>query len=218
LLLPAISLLISYIRPLAGFYAAINLGSLGAISASFLARDHGYWVAYMVPTTLFVLVPIIMVLGKKNYHLTPPRGSVLLDTMRVIRLATKGKLSLNPVATYRRIKAPDFWNNAMPSHYTEENRPKAMLWDDEFVREVSRTCKACLVFLYFPIFWLSYSQIDGNLTTVAAGMTLNGTPNDLLQNLNPSDSFLSSEHSTIFPYFLGLTLPPNLRASSPCRY
>jgi len=53
------------------------------------------------------------------------------------------------------------------------------------VREVSRTVKACLVFLWFPVFWLCYSQIDGNLSTVAAGMQLDGTPNDLIQNLNP---------------------------------
>lgn len=32
---------------------------------------------------------------------------------------------------------------------------------------------------------LGYSQIDGNLGTMAAAMTLNGTPNDLIQNLNP---------------------------------
>lgn len=32
---------------------------------------------------------------------------------------------------------------------------------------------------------VGYSQIDGNLATVAAGMKLNGTPNDLIQNLNP---------------------------------
>ena len=150
------------------FYAAINLGSIGAISASFLARDNGYWVAFLVPTVIFALVPVVMVFGRKYYVLTPPRGSVILDTIRVVRLASKGKWSLNPVATYRRLKAPDFWNNAMPSNYTGENRPKKMLWDDEFVREVSRTLKACLVFLYFPIFWLAYSQIDGNLATVCS--------------------------------------------------
>lgn len=148
------------------FYAAVNLGSIGAISASFLARDNGYWAAYLVPTCIFALVPIVMALGKKYYVLTPPRGSVLLDTIRVIRYATRGKWSLNPVATYRRLKAPDFWNNAMPSNFTAENRPKKMLWDDDFVLEVSRTIKACFVFLYFPIFWLAYSQIDGNLATV----------------------------------------------------
>jgi proton-dependent oligopeptide transporter, POT family len=44
---------------------------------------------------------------------------------------------------------------------------------------------ACKVFLWFPVFWLCYSQIDGNYGTMAAAMTLNGTPNDLIQNLNP---------------------------------
>ncbi len=53
--------------------------------------------------------------------------------------------------------------------------------DDEFVDEVSRTVNACTVFLFFPFYWLCYSQIDGNLGTVAAGMKLNGTPNDLIQ-------------------------------------
>lgn len=50
---------------------------------------------------------------------------------------------------------------------------------------MSRTVSACKVFLWFPIFWLCYSQIDGNYGTMAAAMTLNGTPNDLIQNLNP---------------------------------
>ncbi|PVF97460.1 PTR2-domain-containing protein [Serendipita vermifera] len=167
------------------FYAAINFGAVGSISASFLARDNGYWAAFLVPTCLFVMVPGVMILGKNAYVTTPPRGSVLLDCIRVVGMATKGKWSLNPVKTYRRLKAPDFWDNAMYSHYTDADRPKKLVWDDEFVGEVSRTIKACLVFLWFPVFWLCYSQIDGNLSTVAAGMQLNGTPNDLIQNLNP---------------------------------
>jgi len=31
------------------------------------------------------------------------------------------------------------------------------------------------------LFFQGYSQIDGNLGTVAAAMKLNGTPNDLIQ-------------------------------------
>ena len=50
---------------------------------------------------------------------------------------------------------------------------------------MARTVAACKVFLWAPIFWLCYSQIDGNYGTMAAAMTLNGTPNDLIQNLNP---------------------------------
>jgi POT family proton-dependent oligopeptide transporter len=61
------------------FYAAINFGSCGAISASFLARDNGYWVAFLVPTCIFVMVPLVLIAGKKNYVVTPPRGSILLE-------------------------------------------------------------------------------------------------------------------------------------------
>lgn len=74
--------LIGVVRPTnvkTGFYAAINFGSCGAISASFLARDHGYWVAWLIPTGIFCLVPLALLIGKKNYVITPPRGSILLE-------------------------------------------------------------------------------------------------------------------------------------------
>lgn len=70
---------LTYQRIYMYFYAAINLGATAAISASFLARDQGYWVAFLVPTLIFVLIPIVLVFGKKLYARTPPRGSVLLE-------------------------------------------------------------------------------------------------------------------------------------------
>jgi proton-dependent oligopeptide transporter, POT family len=167
------------------FYAAINLGASGAISASFLARDHGYWVAWMVPTGIFILVPCVLLTGKKYYVKTPPRGSIILETIRVIRLAMAPAWSINPVRTIRTIKAKNFWDPARPSSYAVGKLPASITWDEEFVGEVARTCNAMAVFLFFPFYWLCYSQIDGNLGTVAAGMTLHGTPNDLIQNLNP---------------------------------
>ncbi|EKM79735.1 hypothetical protein AGABI1DRAFT_113048 [Agaricus bisporus var. burnettii JB137-S8] len=167
------------------FYAGINFGSCGAISASFLARDHGYWAAYLVPTGIFCLVPVVLILGRKNYVMTPPRGSVILETLRVITFALGPRWSLNPIKTVQAIRAKDFWDPARPSSYSEGQMPAKMTWDDEFVGEVSRTLNACTVFLFFPFYWLCYSQINGNLATVAAGMKLNGTPNDLIQNLNP---------------------------------
>ncbi|KAJ6573270.1 hypothetical protein B0H10DRAFT_1964144 [Mycena sp. CBHHK59/15] len=138
---------------------AINLGSTGAISASFLAP-------YLVPT--------------KYYVVTPPRGSILLETFRVIGLCLAARWSWNPIATWRNIRSSGFWDPAKPSSYRTGEIPKGITWDDEFVGEVHRTVEACKVFLFFPIYWLCYSQIDGNLGTVAAG-----TPNDLIKNLDP---------------------------------
>ncbi|KAH6905979.1 peptide transporter PTR2B [Coprinopsis sp. MPI-PUGE-AT-0042] len=166
------------------FYAAINFGSCGAISASFLAKNHGYWAAYLVPTGIFCIVPFVLMAGKKRYVMTPPRGSILLETLRVIRLSLGPAWSFNPIRTYKNCKNPDFWDSAKPSTYGD-NVPSSITWDDPFVGEVARTVKACEVLMFMPFFWLCYSQIDGNLGTTAAGMQLNGTPNDLIQNLNP---------------------------------
>ncbi|KAF7289765.1 Peptide/h+ symporter protein [Mycena indigotica] len=166
------------------FYMAINFGSTGAISASFLARDHGYWVAFLVPTCIFATVPAILWIGRKNYVKTPPRGSIIIETFRVIRVCVGARWSWNPVAFYKEVKREGFWDPAKPSTYNGK-APEYITWDDDFVGEVHRTMLACKVFVFFPIFWLCYSQIDGNLGTVAAGMTLKGTPNDLIQNLNP---------------------------------
>jgi POT family proton-dependent oligopeptide transporter len=93
--------------------------------------------------------------------------------------------SVNPIQTVRNIKKPDFWAPSRPSTYAGKTLPARITWDEEFVDEVSRTLNACLVFLFFPFYWLCYSQIDGNLGTMAGSMTLRGTPNDLIQNLNP---------------------------------
>ncbi|TFK95693.1 peptide transporter PTR2B [Pterulicium gracile] len=167
------------------FYAAINLGAAGAISASFLARDNGYWAAFLVPTAIFCVVPVVLAVGKKKYVVTPPRGSILLETLRVLRMAMAPAWSLNPAYTCRVIKSDGFWDAAKPSHYPAGQVPAHITWDDEFVGEVARTCNACGVFMFLPIFWLCYSQCDGNLGTMAAAMRLDGTPNDLIQNLNP---------------------------------
>ncbi|KAJ7051289.1 peptide/h+ symporter protein [Mycena amicta] len=166
------------------FYMAINFGSTGAISASFLARDHGYWVAFLVPTCIFACVPIVLYACRNSYVKTPPRGSIILETLRVVKVCLAARWTWNPVALVRDVKQAGFWDAARPSTY-DGKAPAYITWDDDFVGEVHRTLSACKVFLFFPIFWLCYSQIDGNLGTVAAGMTLKGTPNDLIQNLNP---------------------------------
>ncbi|TFL03477.1 peptide/h+ symporter protein [Pterulicium gracile] len=176
---------LTYQRIYLWFYAAINVGAVGAISASFIARNHGYWTAYLVPTAIFAIVPGLLAATRKYYVITPPRGSILLETFRVLRMCLSPVWSPNPRKTWRAIKSTGFWEVAKPSTYEEGEVPASITWDDEFVGEVDRTVNACGVFLFFPFYWLCYSQIDNNLTTVSASLRLDGTPNDLVQNLNP---------------------------------
>ncbi|CAN8096793.1 unnamed protein product [Discula destructiva] len=166
------------------FYFAINVGSLvGQISMVYVEKYVGFWLAFLLPTVLFIACPIILFIMKKHYTLTPPTGSVLGKAFSVFGMAMRGKwlTVFNPP----KFKREFTWDAVRPSKIPEPERPQWMTYDDEWVDELRRGLKACKVFLFLPIFFLAYNQMTNNLTTQAATMQLNGVPNDLIQNLNP---------------------------------
>jgi len=143
----------------------------------------GFYLAYTLPTVIFLLCPIVLFIGRNRYARSPPTGSVLASAIRLFRFAARGKWSLNPVTTYRNLTAPGFWENAKPSKQVD--KPTWMTYDDHWVDEVERGIKACGVFCWFPIYWLTYNQLNNNLTSQAATMETHGLPNDVLSNLDP---------------------------------
>ncbi|KAJ6546212.1 peptide transporter PTR2A [Mycena vulgaris] len=168
------------------FYLMINVGSLlGQIGMSYAEKYVGFWLAYTLPTVIFLLCPVILIMGRKRYIRSPPTGSVLATFLHLFRFAAKGRWSLNPLRTYRNLTAPDFWEAAKPSRVRPAARPAWMSFDDQWVDEVQRGLKACAVFAYFPVYWLTANQLNNNLTSQAATMTTNGLPNDILSNLDP---------------------------------
>jgi POT family proton-dependent oligopeptide transporter len=168
------------------FYLMINVGALiGQITMTYSEKFVGFWLSYLLPTIVFFLCPIVLWAGRKRYILTPPKGSIFGTAWRTFKLAARGKWSINPVTTVRNFKKPGFWDNAKPSMIAPEDRPAWMTHDDIFVEELARALNACLVFCYFPLWWLTYNQINNNLTSQAAVMRTNGIPNDVLSNLDP---------------------------------
>jgi POT family proton-dependent oligopeptide transporter len=166
------------------FYLLINIGALvGQIAMTYSEKYVGFYLAYTLPTVIFLLCPIILFIGRNRYSRSPPTGSILPTCWRLWTFAARGRWSLNPVTTYRNMTAPDFWENAKPSK--QANKPAWMNFDDEWVDQVARGLKACAIFLWFPIYWLTYNQLNNNLTSQAATMTTNGLPNDVLSNLDP---------------------------------
>ncbi|KAB5593908.1 MFS peptide transporter [Ceratobasidium theobromae] len=175
------------------FYMIINCGSLVSLTTTFAEKNVGFWLAYSLPTFAFLLIFPVLVWGNERYRKTPPRGSVLLESWRVLRLASRGQWSLNPFRLYKNFSHPDFWERAKPSFYankasgesaTADSVPAAITWDDEFADEVMRAVKACKVFAYYPLYWIPFDQI-ANLTSQAATMQLHGMPNEVVNNLNP---------------------------------
>ncbi|KAF2842894.1 MFS peptide transporter [Patellaria atrata CBS 101060] len=166
------------------FYLCINIGSVvGQVSMVYAERYVGFWLSFLLPTVMFGLCPLVLFIFNKRYVHREPTGSVLGKSMKLISYALKGKTSINPVTTVNNIKSPRFWEDVKPSNV--QTKPKWMTFDDAWVDEVARGMKACTVFLFYPLFWLAYNQIDGNLVSQAATMELHGVPNDLLNNLNP---------------------------------
>jgi len=168
------------------FYLFINIGALiGQLTMAYSEKYVGFYLAYTLPTFIFMLCPLVLFFGRNSYARSPPQGSVLGNALRIWRLAMKGRWSWNPVTTVKQLNAPDFWENVKPSKIRGEDRPRWMTFDDQWVDEVRRGFAACSVFLWFPIYWLTYNQLNNNLTSQAATMTVNGVPNDVLSNLDP---------------------------------
>ncbi|KAI7903701.1 POT family-domain-containing protein [Cokeromyces recurvatus] len=154
------------------FYWGINAGSLSAIATTELEKNVGFWPAYLLPTLMFIPGIAVVFLGRKRYVQVPPRGSVLIEAFKVIFYSFKTKGGLE---------------SCKPSNLIADNPELAAnaTWDDIFVDELRRALKACIVFCWYPIYWLCYSQMTNNLISQAATMWTGNVPNDIMQNIDP---------------------------------
>lgn len=168
------------------FYLFINIGALvGQIGMVYAEKFVGYYMAYLLPTILLCICPLVVWYCRDKYVLMPPEGSVLGKAMHLFFRANSGRWHLNPIATWKHLNDGTFWESVKPSKIPAAERPHWMTFDDAWVDEVSRGFAACSVFCWFPLYWLTYNQLNNNLTSQAAVMKLNGLPNDVLSNLDP---------------------------------
>lgn len=168
------------------FYLFINIGALcGQLAMVYCEHYVGFWLSYTLPTILLCFCPLVMLWGRRRYKRVPPQGSVLGRATKLFLLANKGRWSINPVKTYKQLHDGTFWESVKPSRFDATSRPKWMDFNDAWVDEVRRGFNACAVFLWYPLFWLCYNQINNNLISQAATMKVGGVPNDVLTNLNP---------------------------------
>ncbi|KAH9429400.1 hypothetical protein MCOR02_010805 [Pyricularia oryzae] len=168
------------------FYLFINIGALvGQISMVYAEAYVGFWLSFLLPAIILCFCPSIMWWGRKRFKTRKPAGSALSKALRTFLLANKGRWHILPWVTYQRLNDGTFWENVKPSKFAPGTKPKWMTFDDAWVDELQRGFAACQVFLWYPIYWLSYGQMNNNLISQAATMKLDGVPNDLLTNLDP---------------------------------
>ena len=63
-------------------------------------RYVGFWLSFTLPTIMFALCPLVLIVFHKKYNLREPTESVLEKSLRLIKFACKGKVSVNPMTTY----------------------------------------------------------------------------------------------------------------------
>ncbi|KAG5437022.1 hypothetical protein PCANB_001298 [Pneumocystis canis] len=148
------------------FYFAINVGSLGGTATIFLEKYIGFWAAFLLPACIFIVGMIILITSKSKYVTQSPQGSAILNAIRAMYIACRNGFNLE---------------KAKP---TKSNGKHKLYWDDTFIDELRITFVACRVFIYYPIYWVSYIQITTNLISQAGTMQLHGLPSELMQQVN----------------------------------
>ncbi|ORY08474.1 peptide transporter PTR2-A [Clohesyomyces aquaticus] len=167
------------------FYWFINIGALvGQLAMPYAERYIGFYLAYLVPTIFFLLALPVLFWCKKFYILTPPTGNVAGPAFKLLFKALGTGISANPIKTWRNWNDGTMWNKIKPTTLGA-SKPSWYRFDDAWVDEVARGFAACGVFFWVPIFWLAYRQMDSNLTQMCATMALHGTPNDILNIMDP---------------------------------
>lgn len=136
----------------------------------------------------------VFLLGHKRYVKVPPQSSAIVDAVKTVAIACreKGFQNAKP-SVLSNVVGNGKYKIAREARYT-----------DAYVEDVRRGVKSCKVsyhisrtivthaltrshqiFLFFPFYFICWIQIWNNLISQAGEMALHGTPNDLLQNLDP---------------------------------
>lgn len=92
---------------------------------------------------------MVLTRDRKRFYVTrPPQGSIIPKAFRAmwIGLMSKGKMDA-----------------AKPSYQEEYGRKYQTPWDDLFIDEIKRALIATRVFLFYPIYWVIYYQMNTNL-------------------------------------------------------
>ncbi|KAI5778061.1 PTR2-domain-containing protein [Geopyxis carbonaria] len=172
------------------FYALLNVGAIvGPTGMVYAEKYVGFWLAFVLPAGMYVVCPAVMwVCRRRCVKEEPAGGSTLAVAFRLWRMAMRGRWSWNLVKMYKLTTSPTFWHAALPSHLPPSRTPSWFATHsitDIYIADLARGLRACRIFLWYPIYWLAYNQMNNNLTSQAATLNTHRLPNDFISNLNP---------------------------------
>lgn len=155
------------------FYFAVNVGALSPLITVNVEANVSFWLAYLIPLIAISISAAVFVTSNKLFYKTKPQGSAIVDAARIIAVAVKE-------GGFEKAKP-----STMQAQGKENKYPQPEIYTDELVEKVRTGVTACKFFVFLPLYFVSWIQIWNNLISQAGTMALHGTPNDLLQNLDP---------------------------------
>ncbi|GME76086.1 unnamed protein product [Ambrosiozyma monospora] len=166
------------------FYWSINIGAFLQLGTTYAARDIGYWLAFLVPGLMYLLVCLFMLLVGRHISHPPPTGSIIERFLKVLSVCFRGNF-------LARIKNRQFWEFSYPSNmeargelYFRKKHQSPITWTEQDVRDYRSTIGQCLMFLYWIVFNLNDTGLSTALNAQAGAMVTKNVPNDLFNNFN----------------------------------
>lgn len=152
------------------FYMLINIGSLSSVVTTELELHLGFSPTFLLPILVFVVGLSILGVTRRYCVMRSATGSVILNGFKALWITVRCGWDLEC---------------AKQSYQSKQNRPRPTPWDDGLIDELRATLAACKVFLFFPFYWVAYSQMLTNFISQAGTMETHGIPNDILTNIDP---------------------------------
>ncbi|CAH0051184.1 unnamed protein product [Clonostachys solani] len=176
-----------------GYYWMVNVGSLVTIATTLIERHVDFWLAFLLPTVIFVITIFPAIWWHKRIVKLPPEGNVLPQATKVLLLASVSGFRLSAASP-----------EAQKSLHGRD-----VPWTSAFVSEIRRGLKGCRVIICFVIFWLCYDQSSNNIISQAGQMRPDGINNDTIQALNSIACIIIAPliQDLLFPFLRKHKLP-----------
>ncbi|WWD05233.1 hypothetical protein V865_003306 [Kwoniella europaea PYCC6329] len=168
---------------MSAYYGSINIGAFIAISSTFAEKYVGFWLAFLIPGLIFLIMPFILHLTYP--HLVPspkPSSSTLIDTYH---------------------QARTYLSSSQHIRYKLEEDDSIDHGDDIDEHDFGKIIQACKFFSFFIIYNIADGGLNALLTSLDGSMTTNGVPNDFLGHANPLVIVVSIPllNRYVYPYF-----------------
>ena len=152
------------------FYWAINIGALSSIITTNTEKYYAFWLAYLLPMIVFIGAILVLIFGRNQYIRTPPTGSLLVRAFGLMLTAIQTRWKLGKQNNCHHILD---YAKKFPTQTNHDNKESVIESDqNQFIDDLKQAIRACRVFLFYPFYWICYSQLMSNLVSQASKMNV----------------------------------------------